>query len=37
MPEKPGNLIESSSEIDADIKNKLLYTNALNWLGLHKI
>ena len=35
--EKPGNLIESSSEIDADIKNKLLYTNALNWLGLHKI
>ena len=35
--EKPGNLIESSSEIDADIKNKLLYTNALSWLGLDTI
>ena len=35
--EKPGNLIESNSKIDADTKNKLLHANALSWLGLNKI
>lgn len=35
--EKPGKLIETNSKIDAATKNKLLYKNALNWLGLDKI
>ena len=35
--EKPGKLIEANSKIDATTKNKLLYKNALNWLGLDKI
>ena len=35
--EKPGKLIETNSKIDIATKNKLLYTNALNWLGLDKI
>ena len=35
--EKPGKLIETNSKIDAATKTKLLYKNALNWLGLDKI
>ncbi len=35
--EKPGKLIEANSKIDVATKNKLLYINALNWLGLDKI
>jgi aminocarboxymuconate-semialdehyde decarboxylase len=32
---KPGKLIESSN-YNNDIKNKLLYNNALDWLGIDK-
>ena len=35
--EKPGKLIETNSKIDVATKNKFLYKNALNWLGLDKI
>tara|TARA_A100001011_G_C14312175_1_gene846124 strand:- start:4206 stop:4625 length:420 start_codon:yes stop_codon:yes gene_type:complete len=32
--EMPGKIIENNSKIKPATKNKLLYTNALNWLGL---
>ncbi len=33
----PGDIIESSSKIDKNIKKDLLYTNALSWLGLNGV